>query len=320
MVSYLISGFGRIYDAIYSPRNLELLEKWVMGAACTGFLIHLFLIFVARQLGWGEDSVVPGLDQHYLDAVYTPFSLILFYEVLMLVKALPESFTSSIGKQYEIISLIVVRGVFKDIGQFQDPLKWIQQTDAILAVVLDMGGAALMFLLVTVFYHVRRKAGSPGKTRNLDDFVALKKVVALILSLLLIGLAVYSLVNWSWAVAKSLAGVDIKLVDVDLIFFPQFFEIMIFTDVFLLIVSFAVFDGYEYVFRNAGFVISTVLLRFSLTSPKPVDLAVALTAMVFGIVVLGIFNYFAAISGRSPVKQIIEQQLTGEPPPDSQRG
>ena len=70
---------------------------------------------------------------------------------------------------------------------------------------------------------------------------------------------------------------------------------MIFADVFLLIVSLAYYDRYEYVFRNAGFVISTVLLRVSLSTPKPYDLGVALVAMVYGIVVLGVFSWFSSI-------------------------
>jgi hypothetical protein len=39
--------------------------------------------------------------------------------------------------------------------------------------------------------------------------------------------------------------------------------------VFILIMSLAYYDRYEYVFRNAGFIISTVLLRVSLSTPKP---------------------------------------------------
>lgn len=67
------------------------------------------------------------LDRNFLHAIYTPFSFILFYEVLLLVLALPKSHTSSIGKQYEIVSLIVIRGVFKDIGEFRDPAAWLTQ-------------------------------------------------------------------------------------------------------------------------------------------------------------------------------------------------
>jgi len=83
--------------------------------------------------------------------------------------------------------------------------------------------------------------------------------------------------------------------DLDLFFFPRFFEFMIFTDVFLLIVSLAFYDRYEYVFRNAGFVISTVLLRVSLSTPKPYDVVLALIAMLYGLAVLGVFACFAAI-------------------------
>ena len=70
---------------------------------------------------------------------------------------------------------------------------------------------------------------------------------------------------------------------------------MIFTDVFILIISLAYYDRYEYIFRNAGFVISTVLLRVSLSTPKPYDIGVALIAMAYGVSVLAIFGWFSSI-------------------------
>jgi hypothetical protein len=70
---------------------------------------------------------------------------------------------------------------------------------------------------------------------------------------------------------------------------------MIFTDVFLMIVSLAYYDRYEYVFRNAGFVISTVLLRVSLSTPKPYDLLLGLIAMLYGLMVLSVFAGYSWI-------------------------
>jgi hypothetical protein len=87
--------------------------------------------------------------------------------------------------------------------------------------------------------------------------------------------------------------------DLDLFFFPAFFEFMIFTDVFLLIISLPFFERYEYLIRNAGFVISTVLLRFSLSTPKPYDLAVGLVAMLYGLCVLAVFAYFTRVASES---------------------
>ena len=72
---------------------------------------------------------------------------------------------------------------------------------------------------------------------------------------------------------------------------------MIFTDVFLLIVSIPFYERYEYVIRNAGFVISTVLLRISLSTPKPYDLAIGLVAMIYGLCVLSVFSYFTQVKG-----------------------
>jgi hypothetical protein len=85
---------------------------------------------------------------------------------------------------------------------------------------------------------------------------------------------------------------------------------MIFTDVFLLIVSLAYYDRYEHVFRNAGFVISTVLLRVSLSTPKPYDVALSLIAMLYGLAVLGVFACFAAIErkwGTAPLAGPVER-------------
>lgn len=70
---------------------------------------------------------------------------------------------------------------------------------------------------------------------------------------------------------------------------------MIFTDVLILILSLVVSGRYEMVFRNAAFVLSIILLRFSLTEDRPQGAALALFAMVFGILTLLVFNFHSRI-------------------------
>ncbi len=298
-----------------------MLEKWVVRMAAGGFIVHLLLIALARSVPSLNEGWLSELDRNFLHAVYTPFSFILFYEVLLLVLALPRSHTSSIGKQYEIVSLIIIRRVFKDIGEFRDPATWLSQTDAALMVLLDMAAAALMFLLVTGFYRLRQTVVRSRPRADLDRFVALKKSVAVLLSGVLLLLAAYNLVHWLGDVLKARSGQVTEAIDLDLFFFPAFFELMIFTDVFLLIVSLPFYERYEYVIRNAGFVISTVLLRFSLSTPKPYDLAIGLVAMVYGLCVLGVFSYFTRVSAagarqeaairssKKPESEEIDQEL-----------
>jgi hypothetical protein len=282
-----------------SPAVRGWLEQAVVVAAATGFLVHLAVIGVARFFPDLPQTVFEGLDKSPFHAVYTPFSVILFYEVLLLVFALAASHTGEIATQYQIISLIVVRRVFKDIGGFSELENWLAEPEAVKAVLIDMAGAVLMFLIVTGFTFLRHKTPKTPIRRDLQKFIELKKALAVLLLVVLVALAAINLASWLGMVS----GLPVMLAppaNVDLFFFPRFFEFMIFTDVFLLIVSLAYYDRYEYVFRNAGFVISTVLLRVSLETPKPYDLLLALTAMLYGLAVLGVFACLATIERGSP--------------------
>ena len=300
MLASIRRQLAAVFDRLDSPRVRTWLEWFVVTAAAIGFLVHLTAIGVARLFPGLPQTLFAGLDESPLHAVYTPFSVILFYEVVLLVFALAASHTGEIAKQYQIVSLIVVRRVFKDIGSFSELENWLAEPEAVQAVLLDMAGAVLMFLIVTGFTFLGHKAPKTPVHRDLQGFIELKKSVAVLLLVVLVALALVNLSSWLGLVGWLPAALAAPPADVDLFFFPRFFEFMIFTDVFLLIVSLAYYDRYEYVFRNAGFVISTVLLRVSLSTPKPYDLLLAVTAMLYGLAVLGVFACFAAI-GQRPV-------------------
>jgi len=298
MLGSIRRHLAAIFDALDSPPVRGWLEQAVVVAAATGFLVHLAVIGVARFFPDLPQTVFEGLDKSPFHAVYTPFSVILFYEVLLLVFALAASHTGEIATQYQIVSLIVVRRVFKDIGGFSELENWLAEPEAVKAVLIDMAGAVLMFLMVTGFTFLRHKTPKTPIRRDLQKFIELKKALAVLLLVVLVALAAINLASWL-GVMSGLPVILAPPANVDLFFFPRFFEFMIFTDVFLLIVSLAYYDRYEYVFRNAGFVISTVLLRVSLETPKPYDLLLALTAMLYGLVVLGVFACLSAIERRS---------------------
>src|SRR5579863_7447078 len=148
--------FASVYDRLYSPASQARLEHLIMDASVIGFLAHLALIFLSRTLAH-PPALIAAVGRNYLSAIYTPFSLILFYEVLMLIAALPHSTTESIAKQYEIVSLIFIRKFFKDIAELDDIGKLAQLSLDIAPVFLDVAAGLFMFLLVTVFLHAGRK-------------------------------------------------------------------------------------------------------------------------------------------------------------------
>jgi hypothetical protein len=297
-LSRLRTSLAAAFDQLYSEAHQARLEHWIVKISVAGFLAHLLLVFFSRALPH-PPALIAAVGQNYLSAIYTPFSFILFYEVLMLIAALPQSTTQSIAKQFEIVSLIFIRRFFKDVAELDDIGQFSQLTHKIIPVFLDVSAGLLMFLLVTVFLHVARSRtssqGPSSESQELKKFIGRKKALALGLTVLLISLAAYNLRSFANEVYQVVYLGGKAQLDVNTFFYTDVFAVMIFTDVLIVILSIVVSDSYELVFRNAAFVIATILIRFSLTVERPYGAVLALSAMVFGIFTLLIYNYHARI-------------------------
>jgi hypothetical protein len=289
------------HDLIFSDRNRTALKRLAINLSIAGFVIHLLLIFLARNLPH-PPLLIAEAGQNYLTAISTPFNFILFYEVLTLIAALPSSTTRSIANQFEIVSLIFIRDVFRDIAKAGDLVTGHRLTMETLPLFMDMWAGFLMYLLVAVFQHVAQKRAGMSVTslpsRSLQRFIAQKKLVAAGLATLLIGMAAYNLGLLAMAVGRTLMTGQGEI-EAATNFYNDVFTVMIFTDVLILILSLVVTGQYENVFRNAAFVVSIILIRFSLTEGYPYGAPLAVMAMVFGILTLLVFNYHVRINGPS---------------------
>jgi hypothetical protein len=289
---------GEFHDRIFSDSNKTALKHLVVRLGIAGFAIHLLLIFLSKTLAH-PPALLADAGENYLVAISTPFNFVLFYEVVTLIGALHESTTTSVANQFEIVSLIFIREVFKDLPDASEMVAQHKLTWGALPLFVDMWAGFLMYLLVAVFMQVARRtpkqahADAPSRAQRL--FVAQKKCVALGLGALLLIMASYNL---------SLIGMDFYHVAVTgqevvghaTTFYNDLFTVMIFTDVLILILSIVVSGHYEVVFRSAAFVVSIVLIRFSLTEGYPFGPPLAILAMVFGISTLLVFNYHMRIS------------------------
>ena len=92
-----------------------MLKRLAIKLSIAGFAIHLVLVFLSRELSH-PPLIISAVGRNYLSTIATPFSFILFYEVLTRIAALPASTTQSIANQFEVVSLIFIRDVFKDIA------------------------------------------------------------------------------------------------------------------------------------------------------------------------------------------------------------
>ena len=101
------------FEVMMGPDADDKVRKVAIAAAVIGFASHLLLwaLHNSGQLTIEGDSM--ELVKSPLSALYTPFSILLAYEVYQLIRTIPESFSSSVGKQYEIATLLVVRDILK---------------------------------------------------------------------------------------------------------------------------------------------------------------------------------------------------------------
>ena len=79
-----------------------------------------------------------------ISALYTPFSFILIYEAFLLIYYIPRSFTTAVGKQYQIMSLIVIRKIFKDIPLVDLNANWIENLNN-QQLIFDLVGVLIIF-------------------------------------------------------------------------------------------------------------------------------------------------------------------------------
>ena len=276
---------NRLFLIVFGEKIQKRFENIILVLAGLGFLIHLFLIALKTNNIGFLSEINSSLLNDPITAIYTPFSLILIYEVYLLVFYLPRSFTSCVSKQFEVISLIVIRKIFKDIPQMDLQGDWYLSQHN-LALMVDLLGFLLLFLLIYLFNVGKNRL--PKKVVNdpkLLNFISSKKVVSLVLLLLLMVTSTYSLINWSMHVFT-----DGFVSNVDGVFFNQFFTLLILTDVIILLISFRYTEEYSKLIRNTGFIISTILIRLSFSADGFLNIILILTGVGFAVLIQQIFN------------------------------
>ena len=274
-----------IFTTVFGDQIRKRFESIILSLAGLGFLIHLLLIALKAN----EVSFLAGTNSSLLNdpitAIYTPFSLILIYEVYLLVFYLPRSFTSCVSKQFEIISLIVIRKIFKDIPLMDLKGDWYLSQHN-LELVVDLFGFLLLFLLI--FFFNKGKNKFPKKEVSdpkLLNFINSKKIVSLILLTLLVSASIYSLATWSLNLYN-----DRFVNNIDSVFFNQFFTLLILTDVIILLISFRYTEEYSKLIRNTGFIIATILIRLSFSADGFLNIILILTGVIFALLILQIYN------------------------------
>ncbi len=281
------------YNYFLSQKVKEKSEKITVYIAITSFLLHLLLIGLVK---WNIITLTnhSELLSNPISAIYTPFSFVLIYEVYLMLYYLPKSTSIYIGKQYEIISLIVIRRIFKDLSNLEFSSNWFSIKNDILFT-SDLLAILILFFLIFIFYQLVKETSSNDSKiiqPEIIKFIALKKTVATALVPILLLLSIYSLSHWLYESFFSVSKLMTEIKDINKIFFDDFFTILILVDVLLLLFSFLHSDQFNKVIRNSGFIISTILIKLSFSTEGILNIVLIVTAIVFGVILLKIHNLY----------------------------
>lgn len=284
-----------LFNTFLSEKTKEKSERVILSVAIASFIVHLLMIYLVDfgiiSLGTSSDLL-----NNPIAAIYTPFSFILLYEVYLLIYYLPKSFTTYISKQYEIMTLIIIRRLFKDLSNLTLTNDWFVIKDD-LQFTYDLVTSILMFFLIYLFYKQSKirynlEIIDEIQITATQKFVSIKRVLATFLVPVLIILAIYSFSSWLLQILNPSQNAIDSFSDINNIFFEQFFTILIFADVLLLLFSFFLTDEFHKVIRNSGFIISTILIRISFSTTGLLNNLLILSAITFGLFIIIVHNKF----------------------------
>ena len=285
-----MNAIHTLYQIFLSEQTKKKIEKTTLYVALTGFSIHLILIYLSKFsiINFLSDA---ALFKNPISAIYTPFSFILIYEVYLLIYYLQRSFTTYITKQYEIITLIIIRKLFKDLSVIELSSNWFEIKDD-LQFTYDILASILLFYLIYQFQKEgKRKAPLEQNNPKIERFVRQKKMIALVMVPVFFTMASITLINWLAEFSFDSNGLN-SFEAVNNLFFDEFFTVLILVDVILLLISFFYTDKFHKIIRNSGFVVSTILLRMYFGASGLTSTFLIVGATLFGLAIIHIHNKY----------------------------
>ena len=280
----MLKRVDSLHKKVFSEKNIKSFEKLILYFAIAGFLIHLALVFLNLKYDVNYFVGLDSLLSNPISALYTPFSFILVYEAFLLIYYFPRSFTTSIAKEYEIISLVLIRKIFEDIPQLDISSGIYNQQSLLL--LYDLIAIIIIFYLIFLFRKTIASIPKRKTNENLIRFISYKKILSIVLVPILLFLCVSNFFDWTYSVFINNEIVK----NINAVFFIDFFTILILVDVFILLLSFQYTDRYHQIIRNTGFIISTILLRLSFSVSGLPSVILLVIGVLFGLIILRIYR------------------------------
>ena len=288
----------RFYDRLDRSRKAVGIRGSLTSLLILGY-VGALLAIEARRRGWLPAPIAGYVSTSHFAAIGMAFYVLVLAEIVGLIFSLADSVARSVGKQVEILSLILLRQSFETLSEFDEPVRWTEVLgqlgdNRLIGLIVDALSALLIFVLVGYYYRIQHRQPISQDARDQSGFIDSKKVVAL---LLLVGLGV--------VIVRG--GIDyLRVGGKSSVFFEEVFSLLIFSDVLIVLISLRYSASYRVVFRNSAFALATVLIRLALTAPPLYNALLGLVAALYTIGLTLAYNEFAPILREAKLAPVVE--------------
>jgi hypothetical protein len=279
MINTIFTGVSRVFDPLNLWWKKQRTQRVVTGTLVFSFIAALAIIELSRQ-GLLPAFLQERISGSHYQAINIAFTLVLGLEVVSLIFTLPCSVSRALGKQFEILALILIRSSFKELSALPEPIAFTDQVDVLWRILADGGGAIAIFALLGLYTRLLKKSQEtlkPGPA--LDQFVAAKKTVALLMLVIFSGMGLYN--GWLLVSGQNLFN-----------FFQHFYTVLIFSDILMVLIAQCFLPEFRGIFRNSGYALATLLIRLSLAAPAFYNVLIGVASALFAVALTWVYNHF----------------------------
>lgn len=273
--------------SLISYKFLEKIEGLVVLFSVFLMFVHAFVIFLSKN---NFLNIPFFAEQNFLQVISTPFTLILIFELFLVIISTAESLSVSIGKQYQIVTLLLIRDVFKLLASFDVQGNFYEKQigfDFYLNLFLDILFAILAFVLIYFYFRIQNKCFVLlQKQENEKSFVNLKLIGMFSLFILFF----YAFFRYLYEI---LISVDIETAFINfknLNFISDVFVGMIIIDVALLLLAFRKTHKFNDIVYEAILVLSAIIVRFSFVLVSPISAIISFFGISVGVIISFVYS------------------------------
>lgn len=276
-------------------KHSHILSRRLLWAILVIFIASVALYFLDTAFSLPlPDRFVPN---SFLGTIIPPLSMLLIYELLALVLATGGSFVVFVQREFEIVSLILLRDLFKKLDDFQAGY----QTDALVEIGIVAFGCILLYFFIEVVERISvhfvsgdLKEELPGNSKKqLRQF---KDALEIGLIVSFVAILIYELASYVFGWQGSGLGTR---------FIELVFSALIIYCIALLLLVLVVNNRYEVLFEHSALILASVVVLIGLEAPVLIQIPLILASSMFVIATLFLHGFARGRSLRSMFSKII---------------